>query len=254
MIRCSVEDVRFLTGDDPAVRGVGRGRRGPAWRTADGRTVAFSGIDAEDRVRLVVVLGEPEDAAALAREVSGEVPRGVRLTVPRGTPLPLADSSHWNFRAAYHAPPPQPAEDAVAWRADDEAIAGLLRLVSPGPSAWPGDESVRRWAAIHESDRRTRDHAPPGASRAHGLLACLADTTTRPGAGHLSAIAVHPDARGHGLGASITAWAMRRLFTEGCDVVTLGVYADNTAAIRMYDRLGFTVDRPLTSGVLAGSQ
>jgi ribosomal protein S18 acetylase RimI-like enzyme len=33
-------------------------------------------------------------------------------------------------------------------------------------------------------------------------------------------------------------------------VVTLGVYADNAVGLRMYDRLGFTVDRAMTSGVL----
>ena len=60
------------------------------------------------------------------------------------------------------------------------------------------------------------------------------DTTTVAGVGHISAIAVHADARGRGLGPSITAWAMRRLFAEGRDVVTLGVYSDNTVGRRMY--------------------
>jgi ribosomal protein S18 acetylase RimI-like enzyme len=234
MIRCSVEDVLSLTGGDPVVRGVGRGRRGPAWRSADGRAVAFSGIDAEDRVRVVVVLGEPDDAAGLALAIRQEIPAGVRLTVPRGTPLALQSPSDWNFRAAHQAPPPRPAEDEVAWREDGEAITALLRQVSPDSSAWPGDEKVRRWAAVRDG----------------GLLACLADTSARPGVGHLSAIAVHPDARGRGLGSAITAWAMRRLFAEGCDIVTLGVYADNKPGIRMYDRLGFTVDRAMTSGTL----
>lgn len=239
MIRCSVDDVLSLTGGDPAVRGVGRGRRGPAWRSADGRTVAFSGLDAADRVQAVVVLGEPEEAAGLALALRGEVPAGVRLTVPRGTPVALDAPSDWNFRAAHRPPPPQPAEDEVAWHTGGEAITELLRLVSPGSSAWPGDAKVRRWAAIRD-----------GSSGRPRALACLADTSSRPGTGHLSAIAVHSGARGRRLGPSITAWAMRRMFAEGCDVVTLGVYADNSTGIRMYDRLGFTVDRAFTSGTL----
>lgn len=111
---------------------------------------------------------------------------------------------------------------------------------------------MRRWAGIQDDDLLAgiREGRLLGRIEGGRLLACLADTTSVPGVGHLSAIAVHPDARGRGLGRSITAWAMRELFAEGNDVVTLGVYADNTTAMRLYDRLGFTVDVPLTSGVL----
>jgi ribosomal protein S18 acetylase RimI-like enzyme len=228
-------DVLTATGGDPLVRGVRGGIRGPAWKSAGGRAVAFTGYDAEDRIRSLVALGPREETAGLVLAVRHELPEGIRVIVPRGTPLPLSQPSDWHFRAAHEAPPPQPAEARAAWCDDDEAITGLLRLVSPGTSAWPGDAKVRRWAGIREGGR---------------LLACLADTTAAEGVGHLSAIAVHTQARGLGLGPSITAWAMRRLREEGCGVVTLGVYADNAVALRMYDRLGFTVDHALTSGVL----
>ena len=33
-------------------------------------------------------------------------------------------------------------------------------------------------------------------------------------------------------------------------MITLGVYSDNTVGLRMYDRLGFTIDRPMTTGIL----
>jgi ribosomal protein S18 acetylase RimI-like enzyme len=229
-----MDEILSLTGGDPVVRGVGGARRGPAWRT-DGGAVAFASLDAEDRVRVLVALGPPDQAADLVLAVRGEVPAGSRLIVPRGTPLPLSRPSDWNFRAAHGAPPPQPAEDSVAWSENEDAITELLKLTSPGSSAWPGDDKIRRWAGIHDDG---------------GLAACLADTTSLTGTGHISAIAVHPRARGRAFGPSITAWAMRRLFEQGCDVITLGVYADNAVGMRMYDRLGFTVDRALTSGVL----
>jgi ribosomal protein S18 acetylase RimI-like enzyme len=235
MIGCSMDKIFALTGGDPVVRGVGGPRRGPAWHSWDGRTVVFSGLDAEDRVRVLVALGPPDETADLVLAVRDQVPAGSRLIVPRGTPLPLYEPSDWNFRAAYEAPPPQPAEGSVAWSEDDEAITELLMLTSPDSSTRPGDGKARRWAGIRDGRR---------------LLACLGDTTAITGTGHISAIAVHPDARGRGLGPSITAWTMRRLSTEGCDLVTLGVYAENAVAMRMYDRLGFTVDRALTSGVL----
>ena len=230
---CSIADVLDLTGHDPLVRGTRGAGRGPAWRNAGGRAVAFTGYDAEDRVRALIALGPPEETPDLVRAVHGALPAGTRVIVPRGTPLPMTRPVGWNFRAAYDAPPPQPAETAVGWCADEEAVTGLLTLVSPGTSAWPGDPKVRRWAGLYEDGR---------------LVACLAATSAAEGVGHISAIAVHTDVRGRGLGPSITAWAMRRMFAEGCDVVTLGVYADNAVGLRMYDRLGFTVDRPLVTG------
>jgi ribosomal protein S18 acetylase RimI-like enzyme len=232
---CSITDVLDLTGNDPLVRGTHGGDRGPAWRSASGRAVAFTGYDAEDRIRALVALGPPEETAGLVLAVHGEVPEYTRVVVPRGTPLPLSEPVEWSFRATYDTPPPQPAESAAAWCDDEDAVADLLTLVSPGASAWPGDAKVRRWAGIREDGR---------------LLACLADTTAVGGVGHISAIAVHTEARGRALGASITAWAARRMFAEGCDVVTLGVYADNAVALRMYDRLGFTVDHALTSALV----
>ncbi|HZE32000.1 MAG TPA: GNAT family N-acetyltransferase [Actinoallomurus sp.] len=232
---CSMDDVLSLTGDDPFVRGVRGAHRGPAWHSADGRVVAFTAYDAEDRIRSLVALGPPHRTPELVFGVRDQVPEGIRVIVPRGTPLPLSQHSDWHFRAAHTEPPPQAAETAVRWSEDEEAIIELLMLVSPGTSAWPGDAKVRRWAEIREDGR---------------LVACLADTTAVAGVGHISAIAVHTDVRGRALGPSITAWAMRRMFAEGCDVVTLGVYADNAVGLRMYDRLGFTVDRAMTSGVL----
>jgi ribosomal protein S18 acetylase RimI-like enzyme len=228
-------DVLSLTGGDPFVRGVRGASRGPAWRSASGRAVAFTGYDAEGRVRSLVALGPPDETVELVLAIRDRIPDGIRVIVPRGTPLPLSQATAWNFRATYGEPPEQPSESSATWYDDEEAITGLLRLVSPGTSAWPGEAKVRRWAGIAEDGR---------------LLACLADTTAVEGVGHISAIAVRSEVRGRALGPSITAWAMRRMFAEGCDVVTLGVYSDNTVALRMYDRLGFTVDRAMTSGIL----
>jgi ribosomal protein S18 acetylase RimI-like enzyme len=232
---CSMADVLSLTGGDPFARGVRGASRGPAWRSASGRTVAFTGYDAEDRIRSLVALGPPDETPELVLAVRDRVPDGIRVIVPRGTPLPLSQHTAWNFRATCEEPPEQPSESLAAWCDDEQAITELLRLASPGTSAWPGDGKVRRWAGIRDDGR---------------LLACLADTTAVTGVGHISAIAVRSDVRGRSLGPSITAWAMRRMFAEGCDVVTLGVYSDNTVALRMYDLLGFTVDRPMTSGIL----
>jgi predicted GNAT family acetyltransferase len=61
---------------------------------------------------------------------------------------------------------------------------------------------------------------------------------------------VHPGARGRGLGKAVTAGLTRRLFGEGCDVVTLGMYAHNSTGRAVYDALGYADEHRFTSGPL----
>lgn len=236
MIPCSIDDILAITDGHPLIRSVDPARRGTAWR-GDG-AVAFLNLD-RDRttIRRVVALGPADAVAGLLTSLRGELPPNVHVNVPRGTPLPLADPVDWNFRVAYDAPPTQPAEDLVGWSDDSDAITELLKRTGPDWSVWPREGKARRWAAVRAGD--------------DGLLACLADTTSSPEVGQMAAIAVHPDARRRALGASITAWAMRRLFAEGCDGAALGVYPENARAMRLYDRLGFTWNEPRTSGRLS---
>jgi ribosomal protein S18 acetylase RimI-like enzyme len=59
------------------------------------------------------------------------------------------------------------------------------------------------------------------------------------GASYLSSIGTRPAWRGRGFGSLITLALTRDSVASGFDLVYLGVYADNTRAIRLYDRLGF---------------
>ncbi|MCW2667290.1 MAG: GCN5-related N-acetyltransferase, partial [Frankiales bacterium] len=115
-------------------------------------------------------------------------------------------------------------------------VAALLDAASPRASALPGDPAVQRWVGLAGEDG--------------SLLACAADTSQVDGVGHLSSIAVHPSTRGQGLGRAVTGALVRMLFQDGCDVVTLGMYADNTAGRAMYDAMGWRDEHRFTSGPL----
>lgn len=56
----------------------------------------------------------------------------------------------------------------------------------------------------------------------------------------LGNITTHPDFRGRGLAQRVTAALCRRLLSD-CDHIGLNVKADNLAAIRCYQRLGFEI-------------
>lgn len=62
-------------------------------------------------------------------------------------------------------------------------------------------------------------------------------TSSREGA--IQNIGVHPDFRDMGLGAALMMHALRGFHSAECRFVHLEVTVQNTAAIRLYERLGF---------------
>jgi mycothiol synthase len=86
------------------------------------------------------------------------------------------------------------------------------------------------WTKIHRADSRRGD----------------------PPMGEIYAIAVDPDFHGQGIGGPMTLAGLDWLAQQDLDVGMLYVEADNHAAVRTYERLGFTVhhiDRAFTRDV-----
>ena len=232
-------EVLGATAHDPFARGTRRRRLLRGW-TTDGAT-AWLGIDAEERTCYLSALGEPGAVGALIGELLPELPPRQRLTLPRGTVARLPawvglKGVDWDFRWLAAPPPLQPGEEQVTPVDDDVAVEQLLAASSSRASAHPGEPAVRRWVGVRDASGR--------------LLACAADTSSSSGVGHLSSLAVAPHARGLGLGKAVTAALVRRLFDDGNDIVTLGMYADNVAGRALYDALGFADEHPFTSGPL----
>jgi predicted GNAT family acetyltransferase len=55
----------------------------------------------------------------------------------------------------------------------------------------------------------------------------------------LGNVATLPEARGTGLATAACARLCRMLLADGIDTISLNVRADNDAAIRAYEKLGF---------------
>ncbi|MBC7638866.1 MAG: GNAT family N-acetyltransferase [Rhodoferax sp.] len=163
----------------------------------------------------------------------------VRVTVPRGTlgvlgdGVRVGDGADWDWFRTDVRPVPAADEERVVTVADDGAVRTLLAAASPRHSAVPGDDEIRRWVGVQADDGT--------------LLACAAHTEAVPGVPHLASIATHPSARGQGLGALVTGALTRRLLDEGFPAGTLGMYADNDVARRMYLRLGYRCDHEWSS-------
>ena len=89
--------------------------------------------------------------------------------------------------------------------------------------------------------------------RLGGEPAAVAKRATFDGLSYLSSIGTADWARGRGLGELVTATAAADAIAAGSDWIHLGVFADNTAAIRLYRRVGFELlGRPAPDLLLIG--
>jgi ribosomal protein S18 acetylase RimI-like enzyme len=206
---------------------------GWAWAGAD--AFAYVGRDqagsAPGRVGRLICVGAPAEVEALIPVVLAALPGPPRaFTVPRGcaVPFPDSDTDAWDFRWTARRPPVQPAENRVVDlpAGAEPEVARLLAAASPRPSAEPGDPLIQCWMGVRE---------------AHGALVACGALTRRPrtGVANLASIATAPEYRGRGLAAAVTAALTRRVLGGGDALCTLGLYADNEAARRLYTRLGY---------------
>lgn len=177
------------------------------------------------------------------------------MSVPRGAVVPeavlgrldLEPFSTWDWLLAEEPPGVVPGEDVVVRldpRADAEAIAECLAEANPGTTADPTGPHEAAWVGVRDE---------------HGRLLGVFGAQTRGGLGedavswHLHGLGVRPALRGRGVGAALTAVLTRAGFTAGAQWVSLGMYADNDVARRIYHRLGFVTLAEFSSFGPAGS-
>ena len=234
-------------------------------RTAPGRAAAFVSVHPHRGVTWINGLAaDPSSSADIALAVrlldelaseSAEAGNPVTgVTVSRGgaelLPAGLRPPQVWQWDFWWTDEPPSPVETAygeavrvIDLDPSDERIPSLLALASPSAPISPGDPRVTRWAAIEDPEGGLEDTG--------GLAALLAETVQRSGAAHLNDVATHPERRGRALAKALCARVTSDALAAGRPAVTLGMYAENDAARRVYDALGFRCVRGQTSGPLA---
>ena len=89
--------------------------------------------------------------------------------------------------------------------------------------------------------------------RWHGTPAAVARRATFDGLSYISSVGTAPAARGRGFAGLVTAAAAADAVTAGSEFVSLGVFAENDRAIRLYRRVGFEIlGRPAADLLLIG--
>ena len=224
---------------------VGLHRSGLRWATG-------LAADPDDPAHVAAAVGLLVEVAAPLLGTEAAV-RGV--TVSRGGRDRLPEQLRppqpweWDFWWIQRAPSPAALRTSYGDRARvtdlaaaDPRIGPLLDLASPSAPLRPGDPRVVRWAAVEDPEGGLPDTG--------GLAAVLAVTRPRSGVDHLNDVATHPGRRGRGLARLLCGRVSADSLGAGAPAVTLGMYADNDAARRVYTVLGFTCVRGQSSGPL----
>jgi ribosomal protein S18 acetylase RimI-like enzyme len=181
-------------------------------------------------ISLFSAIREPSDQAYA--DLAADLPprTEARLFRPTDEPLPAG----WDdvFRLpmlqmmATRAPGGDEGEPSMLSLDDAAAMMDLVALTEPGPFG-PRTPLLGRYFGVRDGPR---------------LIALAGERLRVPGHVELSAICVHPEARGRGHAARLVRRLMRLAF-ENDEVPFLHVRPDNTPAIDLYRHLGFEVRR-----------
>ena len=246
------EEFAALCGGDTLCLWAAQGLDGRchAWRSADGRAVAVAAPALAARDRLVV-RGPADAAVGLARDTLDLIGPSYRPLGDRELIGALVDgiprlagvaSFGWMHRSRPATLPPAPG--TARWLPGDARwlpgtalpeVAAFLEASFPDSLAKPG-AGPERWAGVLDQTGRLV---------ATGTLAWSA-----PAVALLAGIAVHPQARGQGLGRDIAAFLLAEALHRH-EAAALMVDDRNHTARHLYRSLGLHY-QPVAAAALTG--
>jgi len=200
---------------------------------------SFATVDRRSRYgTTLTVLGDPDDGAellyALAERVSVDRVR-LGADIVTSDDCRFVQLAQWDWMLTRRPAPEPEGVDVLDVRSaqDRAAINALLDSDNPDAHGRPGDTEVAAWAGIWDGSE---------------LAAVGALERTGDGSGHLRSVTTRRDVRGRGRGGGVSALLTNMALDGASRVASLGVFCDNDAARRVYQRLGYRVERTLKAG------
>lgn len=173
----------------------------------------FAAVEGEEALAdLPALAGADDHLLLLQRERVAGIPRMTLVQEAVGVQMV----------AARPVAGPRP-DDAVPLGDSDAAeMIALAGLTKPGPFRAETHRLGQFW----------------GIRRNGRLVAMAGERMKLPGMTELSGVCTHPDCRGHGFARALSAFVSGLICARG-ETPFLHAYADNSAAIRLYEELGF---------------
>lgn len=228
-----------------------------SWLLLDGdRLVAAAWWWRPDDPTVLVDPGPGVDAVAACRDLVAWLGRSGAVQVEAlwqdATMLEALAARDWTHvrsqfelvRPADHLPVPAwPDGVTVSSLGEDDAEVHHLVYEEAGWQDMPG-HTVRGLDEWRDLFVTGEDPAQQVVARQDGRLVGVAlGKVFADGTGWVAQLAVRRDQQGRGLGTALLAEAFARRVAAGATRVGLGVSATNAHALRLYQRLGLTVDR-----------
>jgi predicted GNAT family acetyltransferase len=215
----------------------------PVWNALAGRHAALAegGPLARRYPPAVIPFGAARDESeASLRALADLLAPGEEMMIAEAAPLaiptgPAVQATATVVQMILTHPLPVAADDRITHLTEDDAdeMLALATLCRPGPF-------TRRAQALGEFR----------GIRIDGRLAAMAGTRMRQeGHAEISGVSTHPDFRGRGLARVLSVFMARR-FIEAGDTPYLHAYATNTAAIGLYESIGFEIRTTLNVAVI----
>jgi GNAT superfamily N-acetyltransferase len=222
-----------------------------AWPAADALVAV---VDGPGRGAGLIGLGDPSGVARVCVEAAADVEaaasaarfasleRGAFESMPADLPGRLGfpgegSSWDWMWTARRLSGDPSPAERLPLGPATTAEVAECLSRGHPTASTEPDDDRVVGWWGVRSDGR---------------LMAVVGAVLLAPGLPpHLVSLGVDPVTRGQGLAGVVLSAAVRDCLevvpAVGPPMVSLGLYAHNDVARRVYSRLGFELRHRFSS-------
>lgn len=213
----------------------------PVWDALHGRRAGFAIGDDRAR-RFMPEIGSlagardeaPDSVAALAALVPSTgtllLLQEPEIVAPPGT-VAVMSAAGVQLIAERAIAAPSDSRTVAIERLGAEAAADMLELAlltKPGPFG-PRTHELGEFWGIRERG---------------ALIAMAGERMAHDGFTEVSGVCTHPDARGRGLARLLSAWVASRIFARG-ETPYLHAFASNTAAVELYQSLGFAIVRSM---------
>ncbi len=225
--------------------------------TQDGAIIGFAQVAVgDDGYTVDCVAADPAVRETLVTQLVAGISADAAVTWwghEKQHDLALADSLHMSppHRRLLNMSCPLPLDRVVA----QAGVAVSVRPFNVGSdeaawlqvnnAAFSWHEEQSDWNLVTLRQRTSEPWFDPAGFLLHerdGRLAAFCWTKVHPaGVGEIYVIAVHPDFHGLGLGRALTIAGLLHLADTGSTRAMLYVEADNVAAVRLYESLGFHV-------------